>query len=637
MKKFLSYKILCAAFAGTLFSTSLMATTYYVSPNGSDNAAGTSASTAWQTISKINSLAIAPGTTILFEGGKTFNGGLDLNNQDGNDPSNNIIISSYGTGKAIISSGVRSGLYAYNTQGITISNLIFEGSGMSTNTADGVLFFTDLSGNVKLSKINIQNVEVHNYGKTGISISSSNGNTGFKDVVMDGVHVYQVKQNGIITVGHTAQTQVGWAHQNVTIKNTEVNNVTGYADPTQHRGSGIILGQVDNGLIEKTVAHDNGAGNTHCGGPGGIWAWDCNNVTIQYCESYSNKSGTGCDGLGFDLDGGMTNSIMQYNYSHDNDGAGYLLGQFDYARPWSNNIVRYNISENDGRTNAGGITLFKGAGTTMAGIKIYNNTIYTSPSATNAGVGAFTLINWNTGITGVDVYNNIFQTTGGVNLIDIPAGYTAKFSGNLYWTSGAAFKIKYQGATYSNLAAWRTATGNEQTGANATGVTADPLLKNAGHGGIMYPSPTTQLDAYKLGAGSPAIDAGLDLLSLFSINIGGHDFFNNATQGTIADIGVHEASPAVTTGIAAEAPIGEEKISFFPNPAKSGSPISVKGAALPYSAEIVSITGASVWKNPKIESKEYTIPTVTLAAGPYLLLIKDSNGQKKVNKVIIDN
>jgi hypothetical protein len=634
-KKFLN-KTLFAAAASLLFSAGLNAATYYVSPDGDDSSNGTSSSSAWKTISKVNSMALSPGTTILFEGGRTFNGSIYLDNNDGNDPSNNVVFSSYGTGKAIIQSANATGFYAYNTQGITVSNLIFEGSGMSSNSADGVLFYADLSGNVKKSKIDIKNVEIHNYGKTGISIAGGNGNTGFKDVVIDGAHVYDVKVNGIITSAPTSQSHVGWAHQNVTIKNTEVDHVTGYADPGTHRGSGIIMGQVDNGLIEKTVAHDNGAANIHCGGPGGIWTWDSNNITIQRCESYHNLSGTGCDGLGFDLDGGVTNSVLQYNYSHDNDGSGYLLGQYDNARPWSNNVVRYNISENDGRTNAGGITLFKGAGTTMAGVKIYNNTIYTTPSAANPNVGALTFINWNTGITGVDVYNNIFQTTGGASLIDIPSGYNAHFAGNLYWSTGAAFKIKYQGTTYSNLAAWRSATGNEQSGSNPTGVTADPFLKNVGTGAIMFPNPTSQLNAYTLGENSGAIDAGLDLMSLFSINTGAVDFYNNNLTGALAaDIGAHEKASVVATGIEANDVI-KETYAFYPNPVKSGSPITVKGASLPYSAEIVSITGAVVWREPKVESKEYTIPTLGLAAGPYFLLTKDSNGDKKVNKVIVE-
>ena len=50
----------------------------------------------------------------------------------------------------------------------------------------------------------------------------------------------------------------------------------------------------------------------------------------------------------------MTNSVMQYNYSHDNDGAGYGLYQGSTSAPWSNNVVRYNISQNDGRKNGYG-------------------------------------------------------------------------------------------------------------------------------------------------------------------------------------------------------------------------------------------------------------------------------------------
>lgn len=636
MKKFFSTKILYPVIACLFFSAGLKATTYYVSPSGDDNASGTSITSAWKTIAKVNSLNILPGTSVLFEGGSVFNGGIYLDNNDANDPANIVIISSYGTGKAIIKSGSISGFQAKNTQGVTVSNLIFEGSGITTNTSDGVLFSTDLPGNIKLSKINITNVEIHNYGITGITIISTKENTGFKDVLINQVHVHHVKKDGIITRGYTMQTHVGWAHQNITIKNTEVDNVPGYSDASSHRGSGIILGQVDNGLIEKSVAHDNGSNNTHCGGPGGIWAWDCNNVTIQFCESHHNSSGTGCDGLGFDLDGGATNCVMQYNYSHDNDGAGYLLGQYDYARPWSNNIVRYNISENDGRTNGGGITLFKGPGTTMNGAKIYNNTIYTSPSPSNYGVGAFTIINWFTGITGIEVYNNIFQSTGNVTLIDIPAGYSAFFAGNLYWASGGSFKIKYQGTNYTNLAAWRSATGNEQSGSVATGISADPLLKNAGSGGTVFPNLVSQLNAYKLQAGSPAIDAGLDLMALYGINVGAHDLFNNMIYaGIIPDIGAHELTNAITTGVSTSDQSIKEEIFFYPNPVMSGSPIFVKGAQLPYSAELISMTGASVWKEKKIESKEYPIPTENLASGVYILMVIDNERQKKVSKMVV--
>src|SRR6185436_921799 len=119
----------------------------------------------------------------------------------------------------------------------------------------------------------------------------------------------------------------------------------------RNSGSGIIVGDTDVATIERSVAWNNGKNcNYTNGGPIGIWAWDSNAVTIQYNESYSNQTGSSSlDGGGFDLDGGVTNSIMQYNYSHDNDGAGYLLYQFNGARPFGNNTVRYNISQNDAR------------------------------------------------------------------------------------------------------------------------------------------------------------------------------------------------------------------------------------------------------------------------------------------------
>src|SRR6185436_14166755 len=81
---------------------------------------------------------------------------------------------------------------------------------------------------------------------------------------------------------------------------------------------------------------------------------------------------------GFDLDGGVTNSVMQYNYSHGNDGAGFLLAQFANAKPFSGNVVRYNISQADGRKNGyGGVHAFGPINSTQ----VYNNTIFMTPAA----------------------------------------------------------------------------------------------------------------------------------------------------------------------------------------------------------------------------------------------------------------
>lgn len=82
--------------------------------------------------------------------------------------------------------------------------------------------------------------------------------------------------------------------------------------------------------------------------PAGIWTVLSNNILFQYNESHHNDSSSyGIDGDGFDLDGGTTNSTVQFNYSHDNGGAGYLDWQYSGASSHYGNTFQYNISQND--------------------------------------------------------------------------------------------------------------------------------------------------------------------------------------------------------------------------------------------------------------------------------------------------
>jgi Secretion system C-terminal sorting domain len=536
------------AFLLLVFSTRGFGTTYYVSSTGEDSNPGTSIASAWATISKVNSSIFLPGDTLYFEGGQTFNGNIFLPATDANDPNNLFVISTYGTGRATINAGSSYGFYALNTQGFSISNLIFDGNSTSTNTNAGFIIFSDLSGDAKLSNISISNIEIKNFGKEGVKIYTTVNLTGFQNLSLSNLSVHDVMNNGILIFGFLTQSLVGWQHKNVSVSNCEVYNVPGSVVPANYEGSGIVLEGVDGGIIQNCVAHDNGQNNTFCGGPAGIWSLESNNVTIEYCESYRNHSGSGCDGAGFDLDGGVTNSILQYNYSHDNDGAGYLLGQYANARPWSNNTMRYNISQNDGITNEGSIGVFKGPGTTMSGANIYNNTIYISPQAANPSESAVYFSNWITGINNVAFYNNIFYTTGGLPFVNIPAGYSAFFGGNIYWPSGNAFSILYQGNNYSSLDSWRTATGNEIVNGINTGFNSDPLLTNPGSGGtIGFGNSLTSLNAYQISSStSPASNAALDLFSLYSINPGNTDFWGTILPGGTADgIGANQISIAL--------------------------------------------------------------------------------------------
>jgi hypothetical protein len=115
-------------------------------------------------------------------------------------------------------------------------------------------------------------------------------------------------------------------------------------------------------------------------GPVGIWAWESNNVRIQYCISYRNKTSKNAkDGGGFDLDGGVTNSVVQNCISFGNEGAGFGLFQYDGASDWSNNNIRYNISINEATTTVGAGSIFIWNGShekrQLSGCNIENNII----------------------------------------------------------------------------------------------------------------------------------------------------------------------------------------------------------------------------------------------------------------------
>ena len=62
-----------------IFSSSLYSTTYYVdASNGNDSNSGTSQSTAWKTISKVNSMSFQPGDQILFKRGEQWREKLQI-------------------------------------------------------------------------------------------------------------------------------------------------------------------------------------------------------------------------------------------------------------------------------------------------------------------------------------------------------------------------------------------------------------------------------------------------------------------------------------------------------------------------------------------------------------------------------
>src|SRR5207249_2350979 len=112
-------------------------------------------------------------------------------------------------------------------------------------------------------------------------------------------------------------------------------------------------------------------------------------------------------------------SVMQYNYSHDNDGAGFLMAT-PYAANHGNNIVRYNISQNDCRKlNYGALHIW---GKTTND-EWHNNTVYLTKGAATANYGIKIVNDYITtnDTQSVHFRDNIIQTTGGMPVLYVAA------------------------------------------------------------------------------------------------------------------------------------------------------------------------------------------------------------------------
>jgi hypothetical protein len=539
-----------------------LAVTYYVSPSGYDSHSGTSAQTAWRTIDKVNATDLNPGDKVLFQSGYDYPGNLLLTAEDAGTPTQPVVTGSYGSGRARIKAGNGSGVIVQNAGGVEVKDIIVMGDDYKTNIGSGIKIVNELPNNRKLEYIRVHNVEASGFGRRkgvipegyqtpngcGIFVGGNTADgskSGYRDVRITHCVSYQNEFYGILTTGYWHDDPNTYANIDVYVGYCKMYNNPGEPNYFEnHSGSGILMEDVDGGLIEYCEAYDNGYDcNCRTGGPVGIWAAAANKIIIQHCESHHNRTKI-LDGGGFDFDGGTTNSTLQYNYSHDNAGPGYLICSYKNApHRFENNTVRYNISVNDcQKSRYGGIHFWTGSPKEdpISSTWIYNNTIYSS-------FGPAISIKVKEGIYNTKIYNNLFITGNNQILVEgKPDRSMATFAGNAYW----AVDGKYDIAGHKSLEDWRKDTGQEILNGKPVGLIVDPRLTVLGKSiTIGDPTKLHTLTAYRLQKDSPLIDAGLDLRSLFGIDPGDKDFYGNPIpQGKGFDIGAHEIISKKTSG-----------------------------------------------------------------------------------------
>jgi Right handed beta helix region len=531
---------------------------YHVDVFGRDDNPGTSPEKAWRTIERANRHDFKPGDRLLFAGSQTFAGNLIIGANDAETPERPVVIGTYGQGRAAIKAGLGTAVLVKDASGVDVRDILCEGAGMSKNHGCGVAFVNTLPGNVRLKHVRIRNVDARGFGCDTKSPLDSSGDfrppagcgvfvggdpsdkskSGFDDIEIDGCDLYENEYYGALITGCWDEKATRYANHGLVVAGCRFHGNAGDPDYRQkHSGSDLLVEDTDGGLVDRCVAWENGAlCNQTPGGPCGIWTAGSRRITIQRCESFRNRTGNAPDGDGFDLDGGSIECVLQYNYSHDNDGAGILVYTYPYA-PWADrgNIVRYNICEGDAvKLGDYGAIHVGNDGHGMSGIEIYHNTFF-------AGASARTVVSLHGKDVGVSFRNNLIVAPTGCPLVTNDHDTDAIiFQGNLYWSGGRAFKTA--GAkTCDSLDAWRT-TGKEMVNGKAVGIFADPLLK-------LSAPPVQAIDLtqpgkfarYQPSAGSPAADAAIDLKARFNLDRGGLDFLGTKTAtGNPPDIGAIE-------------------------------------------------------------------------------------------------
>ncbi|MFF3395924.1 right-handed parallel beta-helix repeat-containing protein [Streptomyces sp. NPDC002669] len=510
-------------------------TTYYVdAASGNDDASGRNEAAAWKSLARASQLTLGPGDRLLFRAGQRWKGRLDVRGAGA--VGNPAFIGSYGSGaKPLIEGGGTTDVAVRldNVHDLTLDGLEVTNWSDSTTPRSGVNLFAKDAG--KLSNITLRNLNIHDVdGPGGSTVSSAGllisirGNrtpTYFDNLVVEKNEVSKVRSYGIINwstwsrrngmtslypveTGIPDSEVVTWTPStNVRIRDNYVHDVTaGGITPMHTRGA----------VVEGNRVHRAATGRLNLkGGNVGIWWQGNDDLLVQRNEvSGTGFNGPGTDGHGFDADADNNRSVVQYNYSHDNDGGFFITVSFKGA-PTKDTVVRYNLSKDDG------YEVFS-LSTETSGTDIHNNTVCASgrvvtvhPPYTGAGdypLGRIVHIYNNA--SGIEIRNNIFynRTTAGYDTAN-----NTVYDSNLYWGTDAPVAPS----------------------GDINAIKADPKLVSVG----------TDPAGYMLRADSPARGRGA------AVAQGLKDYFGNPVPGTAPDRGFHQFTgapylPVVTTSYA---------------------------------------------------------------------------------------
>ncbi len=512
--------------------------------SGSDQNTGTSPAQAWQSIQKVNQVALMPGDSVLFRRGGNWLENLVPKGSGAE--GKRIVIGAYGQGSAPVlnARGVISGgeaasytirLYNqeyYEFRDLKIKNFLpFEKpekiksrghdayvnskkmgiyvEGKDCGTLHDIHFI-----NLEICEVNGRMETKHNGGifleVTWNDDEAKRVKSNFDGVYTEGCYIHHVDRTGWsnTSVWWNRSLHSKWGEQLANGKAHNwypSHNMIMRNNKFERAGANALIVRVaESPLVEHCLFTHNGwkgSGNAS-------FPFNCDNALFQYNEACYTVFNTEADSWnhrkdadagGFDSDWNCKNTVIQYNYSHHNGYGGILICCDGNSKTGFNDgtVVRYNIFED----NEHHVIRCSGSTTNCL---VYNNVIFSGEN-----VDSVMLLyhkSWGGYGDSTAYLNNIIYSAGKGNSINLEKSTRNIFKANSF--SGAIKNLEEIHRAYSK----------------------DPLLKSE----IAPASNWKPYLRFMLQNGSPAIDKGID--------IEGHpmkDFLGNPVKGR-PDIGAFE-------------------------------------------------------------------------------------------------
>ncbi|OIR15070.1 hypothetical protein GALL_41890 [mine drainage metagenome] len=412
----------------------LLASDYHVDAlAGHDRRGDGSIGAPWRTLEQVNHLALKPGDRVLLRAGRVWtNQWLDLTASG--TAENPIVVDRYGEGADPIidfgdisnTRGEAWGVRLRNCSFLEINHLAITSGRFADSRLRNGVWVTAEGVDRTFCHIHLRDIKVYdvfgNSRRTGginfhVRRIGDNLESTFDDVLIEGCTVDNVADTGIQLMTDALLGPTTWRHQfdafrDVRIRNCRVTNVN---------RDGILVRASPGAFIAYNVVGYAG----YLRGDlrrmpyipkvefiAALWPYYSDGVVMRFNEAYGTRL-LRRDGQAWDFDVGVSNSVYEYNYSHDNEG-GLLLVMNGTA----NNSFCRNISQDD----RGDLMDILGDGT-----QVHDNTFYRGPGVAR---NKYFCGNMRLGARTISYRNNLFVNLAGAPYFDSPS---ASYERNLFF------------------------------------------------------------------------------------------------------------------------------------------------------------------------------------------------------------